>query len=363
MTSHPTRFFHGFNYSLANEDSSVELEVLHPDARHVLCVAGSGARMLTLLAKHPRRVTCVDVSPEQLRLAELRVESARALPLDRYLAFWGYPPREASAEERRDLFAGLRLASSTREFWERVFREDGWRSVLYDGLWERTFAKLARVNGMLTRGAGRALFDARTLDEQRAFLRERFPRRRWLLTLLLLGNPVVFNLMLYKGDFPRKNLPGSPYAFYREVFDRLYDVGPARENYFLQLVFFGRLRFPEGNPIECSPDIYEGIRASLAHTDIVYRQGDAFDVARREGPFDFISLSDVPSYLRPPREQSFLQDLSPHLEPGGDLVVRFYLRIPEATDRAGYEDLTSRFDGIIAREKVGVYRIEVLRKR
>lgn len=362
--SRHAEYFRRLNYTLANEDSRVELEALPENAGSVLCVAGSGARLLPLIARRPARVTCVDVAPEQLYLAELRVEAVRALPLDEYLAFWGYPPRSARPQERREVFATLPLSDAARSYWQKVFDERQWGSILYDGRWERTFAKLARVNGALTREAGRKLFEARTAEEHQDYLRKHFPRRRWLLTLLLLGNPVVFNLMLYKGDFPRKNLPGTPYSFYRDSFDKLYRAGPARENFFLQIVFFGELRYAEGNPIECNPEVYDKIRSALPHCEILYRQGDVVDLARAErGPVDFVSLSDVPSYLRPPAEQTFLQQIRCSLAPGGRVVARYYMRVPERVDRTGYDDITSEFAGLIAREKVGVYRIEVLQNR
>lgn len=362
--SRHAQYFRRLNYTLANEDCRVELEALPENVGSVLCVAGSGARMLPLLARRPSRVTCVDVAAEQLYLAELRVEAVRALPLDQYLEFWGYPPRVASPGQRRDVFRSLSLSSAARSYWEKVFEERQWGCILYDGKWERTFAKLARINGVLTREAGRKLFEARTPEEHQAYLRDHFPRSRWLLTLLLLGNPIVFNILLYKGDFPRKNVPGTPFSFYRDAFDKLYGMGPARENFFLQIVFFGELRHAEGNPIECTPALYDQIRNALPHCQISYRQGDVVDIARAErGPVDFVSLSDVPSYLRPPAEQTFLQQIRCSLAPRGRVVARYYMRVPERVDRTGYDDITSEFAGPIARERVGVYRIEVLQNR
>ena len=44
-----------------------------------MAVAGSGGRVLPLLARRPRRLTCVDICRPQLFLTELRVEALRAL--------------------------------------------------------------------------------------------------------------------------------------------------------------------------------------------------------------------------------------------------------------------------------------------
>jgi S-adenosylmethionine-diacylglycerol 3-amino-3-carboxypropyl transferase len=361
VSTQSPRYFHHLNYSLGNEDSTVEWAVLPERGGRVLCVAGCGSRVLPLVARQPSHVVCADVSASQLHVTELRVEAARALEHADYLRFFGYPPDVGTPEGRRRLFERIALSDDTRSFWLDVFDHQGWESILYDGRWERTFRKLSRVNGVLTRERGRSLFDARTVEEHAAYVRDRFPRKAWLLTLLLLGNPVVFNLMLYKGDFPRKNLPGTPFQFYRRAFDKLFAQGPSRENFFLQIVFFGKVRFAEGNPIECRPDVYERIRSALPNVSIEYRRGDILEVAHAEGgAFDFVSLSDVPSYFAPPREQTYLQDLRPALSPGARVVLRYYLRRPERTVRAGYRDITASFEETIANEKVGVYDIEVL---
>jgi len=71
--------------------------------------------------------------------------------------------------------------------------------------------------------------------------------------LAILGNAAVFNALLYKGHFPKKNIPGSILSFYDDAFTRLFSQGPARENFFLQMVFFGELKYAEGNPSSAIP--------------------------------------------------------------------------------------------------------------
>jgi hypothetical protein len=44
------------------------------------------------------------------------------------------------------------------------------------------------------------------------------------------------------------------------------------------------------------------------------------------------------------------------------VVVRYYLRKPENADRSGFSDITASFATSIAREKVGVYDIEVFER-
>lgn len=364
MTPPTPKYFHHLNYTLGNEDTTIEHAILPERAAHVLAVGGSGSRVVPLLARSPSRVTCVDVSDHQLRLAELRVDAARSLGAGDYRAFWGFPPEPAGRSERQRLFERIGMSAAQREHWTRVFEAQGWDSILYEGRWERTFAKLSRINAALTNRAGEALFEATTGAEHDRLLREAFPRTRWLLTLLLLGNPLMFNLMLYKGGFPRKNIPGTPFEFYRDSFDKLFRLGPARENFFLQVVFFGKLLYAEGNPCECQTAIYDRAQAALAHTQLEFRHGSIFDPPRPgDPPVDFVSCSDVPSYLPPPLEQTFLQQLRRKLAPGALVVLRTYLREPERADASGFDDVTGEYARVIAGEKVGVYQVRVLRHR
>jgi S-adenosylmethionine-diacylglycerol 3-amino-3-carboxypropyl transferase len=354
-------YFSTLNYTLANEDTRLELRLLEDiPARHVLTVAGSGGRVLPLLAAAPRLVTCVDLAQEQLWLTELRIESARALEHREFLAFWGYPPEAASADRRRELFSRIRLSPAAHEFSKRLFEAGQWSSVLYEGRWERTFAKLARVNRRLTGRRGAALFEARTLQEQRDYLRGRFPRLAWEAVLFILGNATVFNALLYRGSFPRKNLRTSSRRFYVDAFDRLLERGLARENFFLQLAFFGEIRFAEGNPVECDAGVFARAKAGLKEATIRYVLADAVHAARESPePIDFLSFSDVPSYFSGDLEREFLQRIRPRIAPGGRVVVRNYLRVPEHADRTGYEQVASRYQQAIDEEKVQMYCVDV----
>ena len=48
-------YFNQLNYTLGNEDTSLELAILPERVGHVFSVAGSGGRVVPLLAKFPRK--------------------------------------------------------------------------------------------------------------------------------------------------------------------------------------------------------------------------------------------------------------------------------------------------------------------
>jgi S-adenosylmethionine:diacylglycerol 3-amino-3-carboxypropyl transferase len=358
----PAAYFDGqLNYSLGDEDTSVELAALPEGARHVVAIAGSGGRALPLLARRPAKLTCVDVSGPQLALTEMRFAALRALDRDEYVSFLGYPPRPMGPAERERCFRRLELSERARGTLERIFMASGWAPIAYLGRFERAMGQLAKVNGVVTGAAGRRLFEAADLEAQRAYLASSFPQARFRAVLLLLGNAAVLNSLLYKGEFPKKNLPESAYSVYRGVFDRLFTRALARESYFLQLVFFGRLEHAEGNPVECDPATYEQARRALGETEVSFVSGDVVDLVRRaEVPVDFLSLSDVPTFFQGPLETSFLRQLRPGLGPGALVVTRGHMRVM-SPDLGGYEVVTSAYREAIERESTQLWKIQIYR--
>jgi S-adenosylmethionine-diacylglycerol 3-amino-3-carboxypropyl transferase len=356
-------YFNTLNYTLANEDTALEIAILPQGADHVISVCGSGGRVLPLLSRSPKRVTLVDLSQEQLYLAELRFASVRALGLSEFMQFWGYPPVSAEPAERRRMFDAFDLSPEAKEFFQGLFSENQWQSILYSGRWERTIAKLATANRLLTGEKGLRLFGALNRSEHEAYLRDEFPRKKWLAVVALLGNAGVFNALIYKGHFPKKNIPESFFGFYKNTLDRCFSQGPARESFFLQLLFFGRIVHAEGVTIECEPKVYAQAQKALSKCDVRFVKGNILEqVAQTDQPADFLSISDVPSYFSGETERMFLQRCKAGLSDRARVVVRHYLHLPEGCDRTGYRDITSDFAAQIANEKVQVYQVEVLEK-
>lgn len=355
--------FNSLNYTIGNEDTSLELAVMPENIRHVFAVAGSGSRIIPLLSKSPQYITCVDSSPEQLSFAELRIASLKALDHQNFLAFWGFPAHSMSPSKRWAIFKDLEMSDSARKKMGLLFEKHDWGSLLYTGRWEQTFQKLSRINKWIVGNKGLGIFACQTKKEQEDYLKNQFPQKAWSLAVFMLGNAVVFNTLLYKGNFPQKNIPKSMYAFYSERLKYLFEQDIARRNYFLQLLFFGRLQFSDGLPIECDSEIFLNAKKGLQKAKIIYVCNDAIDEAKRTAiPIDFLSFSDLPSYLGSPREQEFLQEVKNSISSGGIVVNRYYLRIPNNLDEDGYQNITGAFKEIIAREKIQMYAFGIYQK-
>lgn len=348
---------------MANEDTRLEVALLSKKPEHIISVCGSGGRVLPLLASAPKEVTLVDLSQEQLYLAELRFATLRQLNYEEFLTFWGYPPRSASAKERQTMFTELDLSQEAQDYLASLFAENNWESILYLGKWERTIAKLAKANRLLTRDAGIGLFGNLSTEEQERYLNKRFPRKAWLAVVALLGNAGVFNALIYKGHFPKKNIPGTFFSFYRDTLDRCFNQGLVRENFFLQLLFFGKIIFQEGVTAEADPTIFAAAKAGIKKCKVNFVKNNIIDtIAEAKRPADFVSLSDVPSYFSGATERQFLQKIKSGLADDAMVVLRHYLHVPEQCDRRGYKDVTNSFKAAIAAEKVQVYKVEVLKR-
>lgn len=357
-------YFNRLNYTLANEDTSLELGILKPRVNHVMSVAGSGARVLPLLAKAPQKLSCVDLVQEQLYLTELRIESLRTFSHEEYLSFWGYPPHETSPSQRKALFNRISLSGPARNFLSLFLEQIQWRTPLYEGKWEKTIAKLSQINRWVTRKPGADLFLSQNKAQFLNYLSTSFPRRRWNLILLLLGNSNTFNALLYRGHFPKKNIKTSYYRFYQSAFDRIFHQGLPQENFLLELLFFGKLKNPSANPIECSEDVFHQAKQSLKNTTVQYLCGDVIrECEVSETPIDFLSLSDVPSYFSGSLETQYMQRVRKGLTHEGIVVLRHYLRVPEGTHLQGFANKTKQYNSLIEKEKVQMYKVEVYQKQ
>lgn len=359
-------YFQQLNYTFANEDTVVELEVLPENVGHVLAVAGSGSRILPLFSRRPKMMTCVDSSEEQLYITELRIESLRRFDRETFLLFWGYPlsNRHITPKERKELFNKIELSEKTRIFMQKLMEENDWKSILYTGGWERAFIKISNMNRWVVGKRALDIFKITSEKDYFEYLDKKFPRLLWKISVFLLGKVTVFNMLLYKGKFPKKNIPQKLYRWYMDAFDRIFAQGPVKNNFFLQFLFFGKLIYEDALPIECQKSMYYQIKEGLQNSKINYVPGDIIRKARDNsfGVVNFVSLSDISSYFTEPIEQTFLQDIRRILAPNGLIVNRYYLRTPEKLDTSGFKKVTHEFQGLINKEKTQMYIIDIYKK-
>ena len=354
------RYYMDLKYSLGDEDASVEYGILPHKAQHVMAVAGSGARVIPLLARHPKKLTCVDLADEQLALAELRIEALRRFDHSRYVAFLGYQSWSMKPEVRRACFEQLSLSRRSKEYLGVLLENAEWGPVVYLGNFERSLAAMAHTIRKFLKEPGARIFEFDQLKRQQDYFRNAFPGRRWKLALHLMAFNADLNALIYKGVYPKRNRSESTYAIFRKTFHHLLHDRLARESFYLQLMFLGEIVHQEGNPPECDPDIFARAKIGVCAAKIAFVSGDIIDEIDKS--VSFASLSDAPSYFNAPkREKSFMSDMGQKLKPGAVVVYRGHLRLPDP-DLDGYASIADQYADLIASEKTCLWQIFVYRK-
>lgn len=360
------KYFNSLNYSLGNEDTGFEVNIVNQlNPKNILSIAGCGSRALPLLSCQPDKLVCVDLVESQLAMTRLRMSCYLHLNYDQFLIFWGFPPYAAYdySSVRRNLFSKIELSPEDRTYFAPIFEANYWNSILYLGKWEKTFQTLSKGLRFIMGKDYNRIFNFHSLDEQIHYYENEFPQKRWDAVLFLLGNKAVFNALLYKGDFIKKNVPESHFEYYQSSFDHLFRNGLVRNSFFANLCFFGEIIHQDGNTIEAESENFHAVKSSLeSGSTVLTLNKDLLSGAKDfNNDLEFVSLSDVPSYFSGEIEKSFSQQLLPSLCKGAIVVLRSYLRIPEANWQ-GYTDVTTRYSSEIANEKVQMYRIQVFEK-
>lgn len=361
------KYFNQLNYTLGNEDTSIDCEIVKRlGSQNVFSVAGCGSRSFPLL-QHCRELHMVDVSEYQLALCRLREALYKSLSFDEFLLFFDFPPYHGqdNSFKRQKIFKGLELESRDRDYFRQVFNEINWASLLYAGKWERTFQTMSKGLRAILGKHYSDIFSYHQIEDQVHYFQNDFNKIRWNSLLFLLGNKSVFNALLYKGDFIEKNVPENHFEYYKMSFDTLFTNNLARESFFAHLCFFGEITHSDGNPIEAKEHNFMGVKEKILNgAPVQYHQGDLVGILEKDElkeNFDFIGLSDVPSYFKGELEKTFIQRIKQSLKSGGVICLRNYLRVPEA-NTTGFRDISEQFLDLYPKEKVGVYRFQLLQK-
>jgi len=333
-------YFKNLNYTMGDEDASPEMHLLPDGRKHVMAVADCGSRVIPLLAKFPKQLTCVDINQEQLAVCEMRIELLRHCNLENYRAFLGYD-NNMSPAQRKKIFEQLDIAVDRKQLLQEMFDDIEWGAMLYYGKFEKMLQTLSKVARLITGPRAANIFGSKNMEEQQAYYRNQFPHLRWSLVLALLGNSTSLNSLLYKGDFPRKNIPGSHFAIYKNIFHRLFTEQPVKSSFFLQMILLGKVKYPEGNLIECSSDVFALAKQGLQNCNVNFVLGDIFETVSKAKNVDFASLSDVPSFIQLQEHQEYLERIKPGLAQGALVVVRAHLRVT-ASKTDGYQDVSDK---------------------
>ena len=146
------------------------------------------------------------------------------------------------------------------------------------------------------------------------------------------------------------------WKFFEDNIERIFTTTLVRKNYFFQLIFLGRIYFEEGLPLEAHRKTINQIKKSTSK--IIYTQGDLRE-RLMDSKWDFISLSDVISYLPELEANNFLQKISPQMNPSSKIVIRSFLRTLQNIDDRGFQSESLLEEWAFKQDSTSVYNFNI----
>lgn len=363
-----TEYFSDLNYTLSNEDTRIEYDLLSENVERVFSIAGSGARCMPLIARHPKILDVVDMSVSQNYLGELRYQAIKALTYEEYLFLMGYRGALQSGDDKGDdrlsLISKVKLSKEAKDYW--MERKEGWapKGFILLGKWESHFQKLGFLFRDVLQCDFSKVFEAQSLQEQIELYEKHWPHVRWKSFIRVAASEYVFNKFLYKGHFSgrteAKTESRPPWQFVLEEFDRIFRTQMVRKNYFMQILFLGKIAYEEGLPYEAHQEIFDKVKASP--TKVNYLLGNLLDHLPKQA-YDFVSLSDTISYLSQEDANKILQKLHPGTPSKSHVVIRSFMKAPTAIDAKGWESLKDKDQWAQAKDGTAVYQFHIFRKK
>jgi S-adenosylmethionine-diacylglycerol 3-amino-3-carboxypropyl transferase len=313
-----------YNYGLSQEDALTEYRALDIErGDRLIAIASGGEIPLNLIALEDLSVEAVDISRGQLSLARLKLAACRALEPAEAASFLGFTG--APAASRRRLFdrVAFFLAEDERRFW-RASMSAIERGAIRAGRFETYLRKFSRfVLFVLGEKRLRGLFERDTFVERQDYF-DRFLSTAMVKALFR----VAFDPRLYRRrgiadegltHSGERDIPGFFYGRFRDF----CCATPARKNYYLQFVLWGRILFPEALPEYLSP---EGLaRVRRRHGNIAWREASIEKALAQDpaGTFNKFHLSNIGDWMSRERYAGLLTHLCDRAAPASRAVARY----------------------------------------
>ncbi|WP_342059364.1 DUF3419 family protein [Aeromonas sp. OTU364] len=354
-------------YGQGREDVRVDLNALSiQPSDKVLVISSGGCSALRLLAEGPALMTSIDLNRTQNYLLELKRAAIRVFDRSTYIKFLG--EKDASPLERQGLLDMLwdDLSDDATAYWKTHRRQVN-RGVNYAGRTDR----LSRITGLILRYLTHSprVFDEimalQTLEEQRAYFRERFNNRRWRAFLRLCLNSYTLR-RIYGEGFSKYLADDATLSQHLErKIEKAFYSTMINKNGLMTQLLFGRPP-AEGT---CAPyltdSVYQRVKQNLEQLHVV--SANLLDFIARtdlQQTYSKVTLSNVIECVPQDTLQLFFIQLSAFLPSGGVVVMRsmighqkHYLPPELEIDHSLSEQLT-------AQEQTYMYsNVSVIKKR
>jgi S-adenosylmethionine-diacylglycerol 3-amino-3-carboxypropyl transferase len=289
-------YFETINYSSINEDSNSEIKVLQLSKNdEVLCITGSGSRVLNLLTQKPKMIFAVDFNRCQNYLLELKIEAIRHLDYEDYISFLGLIP-SSNRLQYIDIIE-YSLSEGARKFWKKNSNLII-KGIIYQGRWEKYFRNLARIIKLIRPNLLNKLFDCTSIEEQNFLWNESWDDSTWRFFIRAISYRVDWKYFF--GDpgfykyvpkyFSIENYLNSKFSSAIENF--LFSQSP-----FVNILFKGKFNLDAPLPVYLQKDYHLILRENLNSIHIKTGSiSDVFDASKGTN-FSAFSLSDFSSYV------------------------------------------------------------------
>ena len=339
-----SRFASTLNYTSVNEDWLAEAAGLRlVDGDRVLCITGSGDRVLDLLAVADCEVVGIDLNPAQNALLHVKIAAMRQLRFADYARFLGL--EAAPARWRLDRLAELELPGWVTD-WFRPRKRLIARGVLYQGRWERHYRRISRFGRAVRARDLRTLFAFDDVEAQAAWVRKNWDTSTWRAAWWLSTTPLSARVLFGDPAF-YSNLDVDPTRYLYQSFRRGLQHHLARDSFMASLVFTGRL-LPSARPPYLTPEGVARIRPRLDRIEVV--TADLLDHLDVHRGYTALSLSDVPSFCDRGQFDRLLHGTVRAARPGARVLIRQFMTrhpiptVPGLVRDAALEEHLARID-------------------
>ena len=284
------------NYSSVNEDSQSEIKALKLTERDsVLCITGSGARVLDLLTQNPKKILAIDVNPCQNFLLELKITAIINLDYDGFVSFIGL----RSSENRLEILKWLKnfISVPAKIYWERNSDLIA-KGVLFQGKWEKYFCNLAQIVNFLRPKLLKQLFECKSIEEQKYFWEKFWDDSVWKIFIKTISARIIWKYFFRDPGFYKYVPPEfSIEKYLRRKLNSASENFLFNESSFANLLFKNKLDLNAPLPPHLERRNFITLKNNVESVQILTCTLSDFANHNKQSIFDAFSLSDFSSYV------------------------------------------------------------------
>jgi len=314
-----------YHFGLSQEDPISEIQALDlNDGDSLLCICSAGEIPLNMAALKDVTIVAVDVSENQLRLARLKRRAAADLPSSEAADFLGY--REMDGAGREAIFLRKIKKSLSKEdgdFWQGNLPAIR-KGVIQAGKFERYMNLASRPARMIIGKKNfYRLFECQTIAEQERVF------DRYFYGPVLKG---IFKLAFHPRIYQNRGIDQKGLQHHRRgnvgdlFFARFRSFccsTPARDNFLLQYIFFGKSLFPNAIPEYLKPENRERFLKNQVAVRFVCSTMEKYISETGTGRFNKIQLSNIGDWLTREQMASLFTHIAEKCHPGSRIVLRY----------------------------------------